>query len=551
MSVGSFVFVLHSHLPYYRKAGMWPFGEESVYECMAETYLPLLNAIQELKDEGIKANLTIGITPVLCEQLSDKHMIDGFIAYLKRKIESADLDESKFHPRGESPNSELMQLARYYKDWYGNAFKSFTETWSKDLVGAFRKFQEEGLIEITTSCATHCLTPLLSQDSSLNLQFETGVKNYQKHFGRKPKGFWLPECAYRPKEDDRPGLGHWLEKVGIKYFFTESVVITGGETQEQRKLFGPYEGLDYNPHPTRPLTGNDTFSSYSLKDSSVAVMGRHDETGYQVWSKTDGYPGDGYYREFHKKDDISGLNYWRLTSKDIGLGEKHLYLPQAAQERVKENSDHYVGLIQKNLHDHYKMAGKPGFLTVAFDTELFGHWWFEGIEFIKQVIRKLNKYTKVELEKASDCLDRYPPERSIELPKSSWGSGGKFDIWQNPQTQWMWDAIYKAETVLNEIVESRDSVEHFERALKQASRELLLMQSSDWPFLVTTGQARQYAIERFKRHNQKFNDLIDMVKADDVSESKLKEIEDSDNCFEDIELKDITSIKLNVLKGTK
>ncbi len=81
MSVGSFVLMLHSHLPFYRKAGMWPFGEESVYECMAETYIPLLNIIDELQREGIKANLTIGMTPVLTEQLADRHINENFLNF--------------------------------------------------------------------------------------------------------------------------------------------------------------------------------------------------------------------------------------------------------------------------------------------------------------------------------------------------------------------------------------------------------------------------------------------------------------------------------------
>ena len=89
MSIGSFVFMLHSHLPYYKKAGMWPFGEESVYECMAETYVPLLNAIADLHAEGLNANLTIGLTPVLCEQLADEHFKLGFEKYVADRIAAA------------------------------------------------------------------------------------------------------------------------------------------------------------------------------------------------------------------------------------------------------------------------------------------------------------------------------------------------------------------------------------------------------------------------------------------------------------------------------
>ena len=551
MSVGSFVFMLHSHLPFYRKAGMWPHGEESVFECMAETYIPLLNAIDELKQEGIDANLTIGITPILAEQLADPHMQEGFVEYAKRKISSSNSDEAKFNPRGELPNVEMLQLARYYRDWYSEALESFTKKWSKDILGAFKKFQDEGVIELTTSCATHCLTPLLEQDASVRLQVETGIKTHEKHFGIKPKGFWLPECAYRPAEKNRPGLGHWLHEAGIKYFFTESFVVKGGETAEQRRVFGPYGSIDYVPAPKRPETGHDTYEAFWLKDYPVALMGRHEELGYQVWSQEHGYPGDGYYREFHKKDDLSGLNYWRLTSKETGLGEKHLYVPEAAKDRIKENSDHYVGLIQKHLHEQFKQHGKPGLLMVAFDTELFGHWWFEGVEFIKQVIRKLNKYTKIAVLTASQYLEENPPKHAMELPPSSWGSGGEWDVWLNDDTKWMWEVIHKAEKRLIELAPQASKNELLEPVLKQATRELLLLQSSDWPFLITTGQAKQYAIERFKGHEDNFNRLCEMITQNSVKEDDLKKIESKDNCFAELELTLLEANKSNVTARTK
>ncbi|MDX1989919.1 MAG: hypothetical protein SFV17_24720, partial [Candidatus Obscuribacter sp.] len=197
MSIGSFVFMLHSHLPYYRKAGMWPFGEESVYECMAETYIPLLNAIAELYNEGLNANLTIGLTPVLCEQLADEHIKDGFETYLQARIKAARQDEGRYTNRGSDPNPELHHLSRLYLSWFMSIEKDFKEKWNRDILAGFKKYQDLGAIEITTSAATHCFSPLLEEDVSLQAQFQTGVDNYRKHFGRAPKGFWLPECAYR------------------------------------------------------------------------------------------------------------------------------------------------------------------------------------------------------------------------------------------------------------------------------------------------------------------------------------------------------------------
>jgi 1,4-alpha-glucan branching enzyme len=511
---------------------MWPFGEESVYECMAESYVPLLNAIGDLWDEGISAKLTIGITPILAEQLSDPHLNAGFEKFLNDRIKAAHEDEVRYSPRGELHNPDLLLLSRFYLNWFQQVKRDYVERWNKDIIGNFRKFQELGAIEIATSAATHCFSPLLEKDESIYAQYKTGVETYKKHFGKDPNGFWLPECAYRPAVGDRPGIEKWMHDVGLKYFFTESFVIKGGQTAELRRVIGPYGTIEYVPAPPRPATGLDTFEAFWLKEYPVAVMGRHEQAGYQVWSADHGYPGDGNYREFHKKDDNSGLHYWKLTSKTTDLGDKQIYNPEAAMNRMRENSDHYVGFLQQCLTEHLKATGQPGLVMVSFDTELFGHWWFEGIAWIKEVIRKLRTYTAVTMRTASEYLEACPPQKAIELPESSWGSGGHWQVWLNNETEWMWKLIHETEATMQELVNDKNiKGDLAERTLKQAARELFLLQSSDWPFLVTTGQAKDYAIERFNGHTDRFKELATMLKSGQIDEARVAQLEDIDNCF--------------------
>ena len=537
MSVGSFVLMLHSHLPFYRKAGMWPFGEESLYECMAETYIPLLNMIAELHDEGIAAKLTVGITPVLAEQLNDAYLKSGFEKWMADRIEASRKDDERYAPLGETPDPNRLHLARFYLNWFTKILHDFQNRWNRDIIGGFRKYQDLGAIEITTSAATHSFSPLLATDQSLFLQFKTGVDSYKRMFGRDPKGVWLPECAYRPAQGERPSIDKWLHSVGLKYFFTESDVIKGGQTSEMRRVFGAYGNIEYIPAASRPETGLDTYEAFWMKNYPVAVMGRHHEAGYQVWSADNGYPGDGNFREFHKKDDKSGLHYWKLTSKNTDLGWKELYNSDVAFERVKENSDHYVGVVQHALTEHLRRTGKPGLVMVSFDTELFGHWWFEGIEFIKEVIKKLKSHTAVTMCTASEYLDKQPPARAIELPESSWGAGGHYQVWYNNDTEWMWPIIHNAEKAMIELVsQNQDADGSTARALKQAARELVLMQSSDWPFLITTGQAKQYAVQRFNEHHQRFQELVEMIRGNSIDEAKVEEMEEVDNCFPDIDV---------------
>ena len=545
MTLGSFVFMLHSHLPYYRMAGMWPFGEENLYECMSETYVPLLNAISELyEEEGIKAKLTVGITPILAEQLNDEHLQNGFIEYLDSRIEAVAKDLDRYPDPEVEHSQHLKYLAKYYFDWFNHIKDCFVNKYNKDLISAFKKYQDLGCIEITTSGATHGFSPLLATDSNLNAQFKVGQDTTKRLFGKKAKGAWLPECAYRQgyefigkdgQKKWRPAIELTLQNNDIEYFFTESHVIEGGNSVGHRRVVGIYGNIEYIPLPEREATGYDTYSAYWLPDAQVAVMGRNDRAGFQVWSAADGYPGDGVYREFHKKDDKSGMNYWRITSSQTDLGDKMLYDPVLAMNQVNSNSDHYTTLLYQLLSDYKKANNKNGLIMVSFDTELYGHWWFEGVEFIKQVVRKLHNFLpEIERLTAGEYLQKNPPKDTIQIPESSWGQGGHFYVWLNHLTEWMWPIINGCEKRIIDIVAKYEKVPEDKlllRALAQMARENLLLQSSDWPFLITTWQAKDYATERFQEHVARFEKIADMIENNNINEAELKEIEDIDNCF--------------------
>jgi 1,4-alpha-glucan branching enzyme len=200
---GAFTFVLHSHLPYARMAGRWPHGEEWIHEAATETYIPLLNALNDLREEGVEFHLTVGLTPILVEQLADKDVLEHLDAYLDERlrppapISSASAALTRL--------TSMEYLARWYTNWFETVKRSFDNRYKRDIVGAFRKLQDEGFIEIITSAATHGYLPLLGRDSSIHGQLRVGVTAYKRHFGRAPRAVWLPECAYRPAYLDEDG----------------------------------------------------------------------------------------------------------------------------------------------------------------------------------------------------------------------------------------------------------------------------------------------------------------------------------------------------------
>ena len=611
--LGAFTFVLHSHLPYARLAGRWPHGEEWIHEAASETYIPLLNALYDLKEEGVKYKITIGLTPVLAEQLADPMVCDHLDEYLEDKIARAKQDILRFRGdlweeeiartvqpverteaeegdlppvdrkaveeklaesdeklKAEEPvepekpwwvgHKHLESLAAWYLNYYETIKDSFDRRYNRDMIGAFKQLQDEGYIEITTCAATHGYLPLLGTDAAIRGQIKTGVTSYERMFGRRPRGIWLPECAYRPayyREDGtiRPGIEYFLKEEGIKVFFSETHLVTGGAPVgvAAGEALGPYGEIKRRyliPMANAPMpeSSTTTFNSYFVSDttagaeaeqhSGVAVIGRNDETGQRVWSADIGYPGDFDYREFHRKDGVSGLQYWRVTGARVDLGHKDFYHPDWAEHKVRMHAQDFVALVERILEAQHDNDQGYGLIASNYDTELFGHWWFEGVEWIKQVLRGLAENDKVDLTTASEYIEEHPPSAVLHLPEGSWGAGGSHFTWQNGEVNWMWPPIHEAEERMTALANKYQydwDNETLRMVLNQAARELLLAESSDWPFLVTTGQARNYAIERFSQHMERFRKLCDSLENGAPNTSLAEEYYHLDNLYEDID----------------
>jgi len=560
MKIGAFTFVLHSHLPYCRNAGRWPHGEEWLHEAALGTYLPLLMSLYELRQENCRFKLTLSLTPVLVEQLADLLIIEHLEEFIEEKIRRVQSDVNRFEKAGEG---HLLYVARFYLDRYQQILSAFRDRFNRNIVLAFKNLQDEGYIEITTSAATHAYLPLLERDSSIYAQLKTGVEGYRHHFMNSPRSVWLPECGYRPAFYSgiegttyiKPGIEHFLSELGISCFFAETHTVEGGQPvgKAREEVIGPYSSI-----PRRyvvPLVGywepmqRTTYLPYWVQKPEVAVVGRNNRTGMQVWSAEWGYPGDFHYREFHKKDGISGLHYWKVTGAKVDLAWKEYYDPHWAARRVEEHSSHYSHLVEELLVNFYQESGNFGIVAAAYDTELFGHWWFEGVDWIKQVLRRLSENEIVELTTAAEYIEQHPPEDVLALPEGSWGLGGGHFTWQNVDNEWILPVVHSAELKMEEIVARHpDAKGVLKQVLNQAARELLLLQSSDWAFLITTGQAKEYATERFgyyaspnnyKGHVGKFYKLVGIIEsghyANEAVQNLCQQFWEEDKIFPNID----------------
>lgn len=524
---GVFSLMLHAHIPYCRKSGVWPAGEEWLFEAMNETYIPLLSVLRKMQRKNLKPNIMIGVVPVLAEQLADPYMNNRFSEYMEDKIQRAAEDYARFQD-----NEKKREVAKFWFEKYQNVFSAYCNHFFRDIIGTLKWLQEEGVIEVITSAATHGFLPLMDRDSTVYSQIHCGVKTYEKHFGTSPSGFWLPECAYRGKregksgEEPRRALDEWLADEGIKYFFVENIGIENAEFIENK----------YNEdQPT-------TYRGYKL-ESGVCVFGRNRDTGKQVWSAKYGYPGDQWYREFHQKDPRSGLHYNRITNND----EKAIYEPSKASERVESHAGHFTSLINDKLAGQQAITGStPPVIVSPYDCELFGHWWLEGVDWINSVYDILFEQEQVQTVSLSDYIDQYKSTFSvIRMRKSSWGENGDFTVWTNPEHAWLWPYVNQSSKEFEEVLQLIEDTgrtylnERDMRILKQTARELLLLEGSDWPFLLHTRQAKEYANKRFHHHHQRFNKLIWAAKNLDeehrLSMEELNQMEDLDNPWPDID----------------
>ena len=558
--IGGYAFVLHSHIPYVLAHGRSPHGMDWLSEVAAETYTPLLDVLNRLIEEGTSPQITLGITPVLAEQLADPTFKDEFLDYLNQKITAARANQQEFMQEG---NLHMLGIAHYWETFYSRILESFRDNYGGDLIGAFRKLQDAGHIEIITSAATHGYLPLLGTDESVSAQVQTGVETYVKHFGRKPTGFWLPECAYRPRYAwnapvekfktaqpvMRKGVEEFLAENEIEYFFVDAHLLKGGQAiGVYAERFQGLQSLwkQFSKSYVPEIAERTPYAPYLVNSSGkplapVAIFSRDHTTGMQVWSADEGYPGDEYYLEFHKKHYPGNLRYWRVSWPKDDLGAKQLYEPYQAARRLEAHADDYVALIRKTLTEHRAEHGRPGFITALYDTELYGHWWFEGPEFLYLVLKKLAEQTDIATQTCRDYLHENPPAEVVSLPEGSWGEGGYHWIWLNEWTAWTWEKIYEAEREMIALADEFSENPRVEILLKQAARELLLLESSDWQFCISTFSSRDYAEQRVKYHFDKFQKIASLIRRAAAGEpiapddwNALGEAEDRDRAFAEV-----------------
>jgi 1,4-alpha-glucan branching enzyme len=511
--------VLHAHLPFVRHPEHERFLEENwLYEAVIETYVPLLQIFEQWQRESVRAPITLTLTPTLCSMLRDPLLQERCSRRLQELIDLAEQEVHRTHFE-----KTLNSLATFYHQRF-RSIQSYYENVGRDLVAAFKRLQDAGLIEIITSAATHALLPMLaSHPPSIRAQLLAGRDHYRSCFGRDPRGIWLPECAYIETLDTV------LREAELRWFILDTHGILHASPRPRYATFAPV-----------------------ITPTGLAAFGRDVDSARQVWSRNEGYPGDPRYRDFYRdigfdleqeyvrpylpggdKRGFTGLKYYRITG---GSGAKEPYDRKAALAAADLHAGHF---LDGRVAQVKKLAGildRPALIVAPYDAELFGHWWYEGPEFLDLFARKAAFDQKTFLLLTPEqYLERHPTNQVATPAASSWGEGGYWGVWLNEKSAWIYPELASAQDRMTELSRrftAPDPLQH--RALQQAGRELLLAQSSDWPFIMRTGTSPEYARQRINTHLCRFSTLYDQLISGQPSESQLADFESQDNLFPDL-----------------
>ncbi len=470
-SVGTFCLVLHTHLPWLAHHGSWPVGEEWLHQAWATSYDPVLTVLEDLADEGYTDLLTLGITPILAAQLDDPYCLD---------LQRIWLNDRHLRATGMTAASEptRRELGRWEAEKSMSAMQSFEDRWRNGGSQLIRSLIDRQAVELLSGPLAHPFQPLLDSDVA-GFELTTGLDDAELRLGHRPRGLWAPECAYRP------GLEQLYQQAGVGHFLLDG--------------------------PTLQHVGAPTTSGTLIGESDVVGFGRDLDVTYRVWSPRRGYPGGKWYRDFHTYDHDWGFRHSRVTSARTPPEDKAPYDPARAEAAVAADAEDFVTTVRSRLHDiAAAQDGRPGLVVAAYDTELFGHWWLEGPQWLRQVLTQLPA-AGVEVTTLTGAIDSGHVAGRTQPNSGSWGSGKDWHIWDGEAVQGMVADNTAAQDRVLRLLKSLPADGGRSLVADQLLRDLVLALQSDWAFMISHESAQGYATDRHRQHHAAVSELAEIV----------------------------------------
>ena len=474
---GMFTLVLHTHLPWLAHHGRWPVGEEWLYQSWSAAYLPLLKVLRTLAAENRRSLVSLGMTPVVTAQLDDPYCLDGMNHWLA----NWQLRATEAATRSSGPSDPMRAFGIHEYDEATRALDDFSVRWRHGASPVLRELIDAGAVELLGGPLAHPFQPLLAPRLR-EFALAEGLADARARFGTTPTGIWAPECAYAP------GMEHGYAAAGVGHFMVDG-----------------------------PSLHGDTALGRPVGDSPVVAFGRDLQVSYRVWSPKSGYPGHAAYRDFHTYDHATGLKASRVTGRNVPSSEKAPYEPQRADAAVDAHVADFVEVVRRRLRAESDRIGRPAHVVAAFDTELFGHWWYEGPVWLERVLRALPA-AGIRVGTLSDAVAAGYVGAPVDLPPSSWGSGKDWQVWAGEPVadlvQLNTEVVETALTTVDKALEQSPQLgapTPRDLVADQILRETLLTVSSDWPFMVSKDSAADYARYRAHLHAHATREIADAL----------------------------------------
>ncbi|MDF0586068.1 glycoside hydrolase family 57 protein [Tsukamurella sp. 8F] len=464
-------FVLHSHLPWLAHHGAWPVGEEWLYQSWAASYLPVAEMLGRLADDGRADQLTLGVTPVLAAQLDDPYCLRAMHHWLGNW-------QLRAHEAALSPDPVVQDVGTREHRASAHALELFERDWRHGGSPVLRGLADAGTVELLGGPLAHPFQPLL-HPRLREFALREGLRYGSERFGTRSGGIWAPECAYKPgMEDD-------YRAAGVTHFMVDG-----------------------------PTLGGDTALARPVGGSGVLAFGRDLPVSYRVWSPRSGYPGHSAYRDFYAIDHATGLKRSRVTGKKVAQDRKAPYDPERADRAIDRHVADFVDTVRRRIRDESARIGRDALVVAAFDTELYGHWWYEGPIWLERVLRALPE-AGVEVGTLRSAAERDYVGAPREIPSSSWGSGKDWRVWEGPQVREFTSLNEDLTTTVLRVLDKRDSAAGRDRVADQLLVEALLALQSDWPFMVSKDTAAGYARDRAYKHAHALREIADAAERGD------------------------------------
>ncbi len=488
MAAGDLALVLHAHLPYVHSSEPGSLEEDWYFQALLECYIPLLETLEAAAaDPAQSPRLSLGLSPTLLSLLSSAELSRRFAPWLTVRLELLQQAPSSHGAATAALAERLEHTAAIWQSCNG------------DLLPRFRLLQQAGVLDLLTCAATHGYLPLLRDcPEAVRAQLLTAVREHERLLGARPQGIWLPECAYYE------GLDQLLVGCGLRYAILDAHGLLHGLPRPRYGVYAPI-----------------------CTPAGMAFFARDSESTLPVWSAREGYPGDASYREFHRDlgwdlppEELSqrgidcprplGLKLHRVSGRQCPLDQKQAYEPAAALVSVRRDAAHYLEGRSQHLQGLGTAMERRPLLVAPFDAELFGHWWFEGPQFLGELFRQAPA-AGVGLVTLRETLSRGDALQLCQPSPSSWGQGGYHHYWLNESNAWVIPEWHRASRAMVARVAKGVGNAEARNLLDQAARELLLSQSSDWSFILRAGTTTELARERIQRHLTRFWRLLEAI----------------------------------------